>query len=171
MIPMSSQPQLLQIALNPGDVVYPPNWVVRDMVDFFKPSGRILEPSAGDGVFFRNTSHRNGVVRDCEGTGFVSWRERVDWIVGNPPYKVFNAWLRHSFNLADNILYIFPLNRFYNDFGMLKDIYQYGGIPTVRNSSNGPRRKSIFSDGLCRWFCPLSTGLHGRHVHDLYSQV
>jgi hypothetical protein len=50
---MSVQPQLLQIPLDPGDVVYTPDWVARDMVEFFKPSGRILEPCKGDGVFLK----------------------------------------------------------------------------------------------------------------------
>ena len=44
-----TQPQLLQIALDPGDVVYTPDWVARDMVDYFKPSGRILDPGGAAG--------------------------------------------------------------------------------------------------------------------------
>jgi hypothetical protein len=32
------------MALDPQDVVYTPDWVARDMVEYFKPSGRILEP-------------------------------------------------------------------------------------------------------------------------------
>ena len=37
----------------PKDVVYTPDNVARDMVQFFKPSGRILEPSKGEGVFLK----------------------------------------------------------------------------------------------------------------------
>ena len=48
---IAAQPQLLQIPLDPDDVVYTPDWVAKDMVEFFKPSGRILEPCKGDGVF------------------------------------------------------------------------------------------------------------------------
>ena len=51
---MPTQPQLLSIALNPSDVVYTPDDVARDVVNFFKPTGRILEPSAGDGAFLRH---------------------------------------------------------------------------------------------------------------------
>jgi adenine-specific DNA-methyltransferase len=48
-----TQPQLLQIALDKKDVVYTPDWVARDMVDFFKPTGRILEPACGDGAILK----------------------------------------------------------------------------------------------------------------------
>lgn len=46
-----SQLQLLNIALNEKDIVYAPDWVARDMVEFFRPS--ILEPCKGDGVFLK----------------------------------------------------------------------------------------------------------------------
>lgn len=145
MLMTASQPQLLQIALDPGDVVYTPDWVAKDMVDFFKPTGRILEPCAGDGVFLRYLPPDTDWCEIEKGQDFFAWREPVDWIVGNPPYKVFNAWLRHSFTLADNIAYVFPLNKIYNDFGMLKDIYRYGGIPIVRPYGRG--EKAFFPMG------------------------
>ncbi len=49
----TTQPQLLNIALNPRDVVYTPDDVARDVVAFFKPTGKILEPSAGKGAFLK----------------------------------------------------------------------------------------------------------------------
>lgn len=71
---MTSQPQLLQIALDPGDVVYTPDWVARDMVEYFKPSGRILEPCAGDGAFLEYLPGAEW----CEiekGRDFFAWNE------------------------------------------------------------------------------------------------
>ena len=50
---MTTQPQLLQIPLDAGDVVYTPDWVAKDMVDYFNPKGKILEPCSGDGVFLK----------------------------------------------------------------------------------------------------------------------
>ena len=32
---MNTQPQLLNIALDPGDVVYTPDWVAADMVSYY----------------------------------------------------------------------------------------------------------------------------------------
>lgn len=47
------QPQLLAINLNPRDKVFTPDDVARDIVAYFKPTGRILEPCAGDGAFLK----------------------------------------------------------------------------------------------------------------------
>lgn len=35
------------------DVVYTPDWCARDMVEHFKPNGRVLEPSKGGGAFLQ----------------------------------------------------------------------------------------------------------------------
>ena len=81
-----SQMQLLHINLNPADRVYTNDWVVADMVDFFKPSGRILDPCKGDGVFLKYLPGADW----CEiekGKDFFAWSNPVDWVFGNPPYS------------------------------------------------------------------------------------
>lgn len=35
------------------DVVYTPDWCARDIVQHFKPEGRVLEPSKGGGAFLQ----------------------------------------------------------------------------------------------------------------------
>lgn len=57
-----SQPQLIQGALSPGDVVYTPDWCARDMVEWFKPSGRVLEPCKGDGAIYKYLPGGGGLV-------------------------------------------------------------------------------------------------------------
>jgi hypothetical protein len=96
----AAQPQLLQIPLDPGDVVYTPDWVARDMVDFFKPSGRILEPCKGDGVFLKYLPPHTEWCEIQEGRDFFKWSEPVDWIVGNPPYAGFGEFIKHSMTIA-----------------------------------------------------------------------
>ena len=134
---MSSQPQLLQIALDPGDVVYTPDWVAKDMVDFFKPTGRILEPCAGDGVFLKYLPPKTEWCEIQKGRDFFSWRERVDFCFGNPPFKVFMSWLEHSFTIADNVIYVIPANKAFNSFRTLKAIFEYGGIVHMRVYGGG----------------------------------
>src|SRR4030042_684095 len=132
----ATQPQLLQIPLDPGDVVYTPDWVARDMVEYFKPIGRILEPCAGDGAFLKYLPGASW----CEitkGRDFFACHEHYDWIVGNPPYRIFSKWIRHSFTLGDNILYLLPTNKPFNGATLLHDIYNYGGIYAIREYGNG----------------------------------
>ena len=133
---MTSQPQLLQIALDKKDVVYTPDWVARDMVEFFKPSGRILEPSAGDGAFLKYLPGADW----CEiekGRDFYSVNEHYDWIVGNPPYSEKLPWLRKSMTTADNIVYLLPLNSPFNSSAIMLDLREWGGIVHMRYHGTG----------------------------------
>lgn len=125
---MSTQPQLFHIALVESDVVYTPLDVARDVVEFFKPTGRILEPCAGDGAFLRYLPPDTDWCEIEKGRDFFACHEHYDWIVGNPPYSRFYPWMEHSFELADNIVYILPLSRVYVSQRMLNAIYHYGGI-------------------------------------------
>ncbi|MDR2165392.1 MAG: class I SAM-dependent methyltransferase [Zoogloeaceae bacterium] len=81
-----------------GQVFTPPG-IVASMLDLCRNNGRILEPSAGDGAFFRNLQ-REG--RECVALEIdsgiappgvrikdffaLSLREKFDTIIGNPPY-------------------------------------------------------------------------------------
>ena len=128
---MPTQPQLLSIALKQSDVVYTPDDVARDVVNFFKPTGRILEPSAGDGAFLRHLPPHTEWCEIEKGRDFFAWREPVDWCIGNPPYSIFSEWMRHSFKIADNIVYVIPINKAYNSDRMMREISEYGSIRTI----------------------------------------
>jgi hypothetical protein len=135
---MNTQPQLLHVPLAEKDVVYTPDNMAREIVDFFKPTGRILEPCKGDGAFLRYMPAADW-CEIAKGRDFFLYQDKVDWIVGNPPYSIFNIWLRHSFEIADNIVYLIPLNKIFNDFGMLKDIYAYGGVKQIYAIGRGEK--------------------------------
>ncbi len=135
---MSTQPQLLQIPLDPGDVVYTPDWVARDMVEFFKPSGRILEPCKGDGVFMKYLPASTEWCEIQEGRDFFKFNERVDWVFGNPPYgNMLTEWMEHSYKLAHNIVYLLPSNTQWNSLRRIKRAAKYGGIVHTRMYGNG----------------------------------
>lgn len=125
------QAQLLPIALNPRDVVYTPDDVARDVVEFFKPTGRILEPSAGDGAFLRYLPPDTDWCEIEKGRDFFACHEHYDWIIGNPPYSIYSSFLKHSFELADNIVYVFPAPKPFNSMPVLEGIFGYGGIRTM----------------------------------------
>lgn len=133
----STQPQLLQIALNPCDVVYTPDWVARDMVEYFRPDGRILDPCCGDGVFLR---HLPTDALWCEidrGVDFFAWHDHVDWCFGNPPYAQFSQWLDHSMQIANDICYLIPANKAFNSYSMLNRVMKWGGMPSIRIYGTG----------------------------------
>ena len=131
------QPQLLQISLKPSDVVYTPDDVARDVVNYFKPTGRILEPSAGDCAFLRHLPPHTEWCEIEKGRDFFAEHSHFDWIIGNPPYSIFSYWLRHSFEIADNICYLIPINKVFNVYEMMRDINKFGGIKTIYVLGNG----------------------------------
>lgn len=132
-----AQPQLLPIALDSRDVVYTPDWVVSDMIEQFRPSGKILEPCAGDGAFLRRLPTDAEWCEIQKGRDFFQRIERADWIIGNPPYRLIKEWLRHSFDLAHNIAYLMPMNSPFNSMERMRIIYEWGGIKAIRAYGNG----------------------------------
>lgn len=130
------QPQLLKIPLDPGDVVYTPDWLVYDMLEFFQPSGEILDPCRGKGAFWEK-------IPGClwceisEGVDFYSWTRRIDWAIGNPPYRQFVKWMFHSFEIAENILYLFPADKPYISMRFLNALRRWGDLRHMRIYGTG----------------------------------
>ena len=124
------QAALFPMASNPKDVVYTPDNVACDMVSLFQPTGRILEPSKGDGAILRYLPGADW-CEISEGKDFFACTRRYDWIFGNPPYSIFADWLRHSFTLADDIVYLIPIIRCWVSSRIIKDIQAFGGIKMI----------------------------------------
>ena len=135
---MTAQPQLLRIALDKKDVVYTPDWVARDMVEFFKPTGRILEPAAGDGAILKYLPGADWCEIE-QGRDFYEWVTAVDWIVTNPPYSQFGKFLDHSFLIAPDILFLIPTNKPFNGFEIMTRIEAWGRIKHMRHYGPGSR--------------------------------
>jgi len=132
----SAQPQLLQIALDKKDVVYTPDWVAKDMVEFFKPSGRILEPACGDGAILKYLPGADW----CEiekGRDFFACQERYDWIISNPPFRQFFEFMLHGFSVAQDIVYFLPGDKPFNVYLTTKMIWERGGIVHARHYGDG----------------------------------
>jgi len=122
------QLSFLPSKINQNDVVYTPDAVARDIVNYFNPSGMCLDPCLGDGAFYKYLPSGREWCEIEKGRDFFFWSKPVDWIVGNPPYSIFSDWLRHSMELAPNIVYLIPIAKVYSVEGRMKEIYQWGGI-------------------------------------------
>jgi hypothetical protein len=129
-----TQPQLIADNFVLKDIVYTPEVVARDMVNFFEPSGRVLEPCRGEGVFMKYLPGADWCeIR--EGRDFFACHNQYNWIIGNPPYSCFGKWIYHAMDIAENIVYLVPcakpfysekLYRTMQDWGMIKHIRIYG---------------------------------------------
>ena len=106
----SKQIQSKQNKKSPNDIIYTPKSVALKMIEMcnITPNMKVLDPSKGAGVFYDNLPecHKDW----CEITDnkdFFSYTNKVDCIVGNPPYSLWSKWLEHTMKLTDKFCYIF----------------------------------------------------------------
>src|SRR3989304_4584911 len=116
---------------NGNDVVLTPEWVAKNIVEPFAPSGRCLDPCKGDGAFFKHLPAGSDFCELKDDKDFFNWTEPVDWIVSNPPYSIFNEWIDHSFHVAENVVYLLSAIKPWGSFSLLKKIHQYGGMKEI----------------------------------------
>ena len=116
---------------DPSDIVYTPDSVAADIVSFFPICMPCLDPCAGDGVFLKFLPQGAEYCEIRNGKDFFNYSKSVDWIVGNPPYSIFKDFLAHSFNIAENIVYIVPTNKIFQSFKVMDLIERNGGIHTM----------------------------------------
>lgn len=115
------------------DKVYTPENIAKLIINKFNLSGKVLDPFKGQGAFYHN--YPETVKKDwCEideGKDFFEYKEHVDWIISNPPYSIYDEVMNHSFEIADNIVYLVPLNKIVSSLGRVKKIQEFGGVPYI----------------------------------------
>lgn len=93
------------------DIVYTPPQLALDIIEHYQPQGRILDPCRGDGAFFNQLTNCDW----CElsqGRDFLSYDNKVDWIITNPPWSKMREFLSHGMQIADNIVYLTSINHY-----------------------------------------------------------
>jgi hypothetical protein len=90
-----------------SDIVLTPTDLAQRIINHVRPSGRVLDPCRGEGAF----DHL--LVTDwceiSEDKDFFQWGERVDWIIGNPPWSQFGDFNRHALDTADNVVWLYHI--------------------------------------------------------------
>lgn len=126
---MMSQPYLIKSrdVVDQRDVVFTPDYVAADMVAHFRPTGRVMDPCAGDHVFGRYLPANYEHCEIAAGVDFYAFADRVDWLIGNPPYGDFSRWLDHSLDVADQVCYLIPANKIFNSQRMIERVAGWGG--------------------------------------------
>lgn len=95
---------------NNSDVFYTPRSLVIKILDYFEPSGKLLEPYSGDGAFLDFMGNADWCEID-KGRDYFQYNNQVDWEVTNPPFSLIRQGLTHSTNLGHkNILWVVPIS-------------------------------------------------------------
>ena len=140
-----------------GDRVWTPEIVAEDMVKWFKPTGIVLEPCNGIG----NISKFIPNCLTCEiddGVDFFQFKDRVDWIITNPPYSIFSKIIKHGLTLSNNSVWLLPTWKMFSGYGLLKSIKDHGGIKHMRHYGTGTK---------LGW-SPLANAISAIHIQKEY---
>jgi len=131
--------------MNEHDIVYTPDTLAKSIVNRYRPSGKVLEPCRGNGAFTKYMPNCDWCELQSH-RDFFDYTEHVDWIVSNPPYSLWNEWLVHSFEIADNIVYLIPFAKIMRTWKTIRSIFEYGGI--VEIVFVGPGNRAGFRYGF-----------------------
>ena len=129
---MELQGSLWDAPINPKDVVYTPDYVSKNIIEFLKPSGRCLDPCKGEGAFLKFMPQGSEYCELNEGSDFLLHDNgKYDWIIGNPPYSIFDKFLEKSFKIADNVSFLVPTNKVFQRQIIMDMINNYGGLKSI----------------------------------------
>lgn len=123
-----------------NDVVMTLPQSAQQIMNHYNPQGTILEPCRGTGIFYNLMDpNKRDWCEISEGVDFFDYSKKVDWIITNPPFSIFDDFLKKSFEVADNVVFFCPLNKVFKSMKIDRMIQQYGGIAEVIHMGGGGR--------------------------------
>lgn len=122
---------------NPADKVYTPDHIAADVVSVFSPTGVVMEPCRGKGAISKYLPVDHLWCEIDDGRDFLLFNGKVDWIVTNPPYSKFTEILSKALYVADNIVFITPVNKVLGSMVRLKMINKAHGIKQIHFIGSG----------------------------------
>lgn len=122
-----------------GDRVWTPDYVAKDLVNWFAPSGVVLEPCYGNGNIYKFLPENSEWCEIDKGVDFYDYKKNVDWIITNPPYSHFSKFIKHGISISKNNVWLLPTWKIFSGFGLLKAIRNYGGIKHIRHYGTGTK--------------------------------
>ena len=116
------------------DLVMTPEYLAIDIIEHFKPTGRVLDPSRGLGAFYNNfNTEDKDWCELAEDKDFFSYDKKVDWIITNPPWSKMREFLEHGMKISNNIVYLTTINH-YTTKRRIRDMKQNGfGLKEIYN--------------------------------------
>lgn len=120
-----------------NDSVQTPDALARQIVAAFPIAGRTLEPCSGEAAFLRALPAGTEWCEIKEGRDFFDYTGKADWIVTNPPYSIYDAFLAKCFEVADNVVLLVPLSKTLKSIRIERMVDAYGGLKEIRILGGG----------------------------------
>lgn len=93
-----------------NDIVYTPKPIALKAIEIcdITENMSVLDPSRGGGIFYNNLPNcKKSYCEISENKDFFKWNEKVDLVIGNPPFSLWTKWLEHTVSITDKFCYIF----------------------------------------------------------------
>ena len=130
--------------INPSDIVYTPDLVAKNIIESLSPKGKCLDPCKGKGAFLKFMPKGSDYCELREGKDFLKYNNNADWVIGNPPYSIFEEFLKKSFEISKNVSFIVPTNKVFQRQIIMNRINKYGGIKAIMIYGQGQKIKFPF---------------------------
>jgi hypothetical protein len=114
-----------------SDSVQTPIKIADLIIARFNPQGLILEPCRGDGNIYNLLPEPKDWCEISQGKDFFDYHEKVNWIITNPPYSIYDKFLEHCFETADNVVLLCPIAKAFKSMRTEKLVDNYGGLKTI----------------------------------------
>lgn len=114
-----------------SDIVYTPDNISMKIINWLNPTGKCLDPCKGDGAFLKYMPAGSDYCEIKEGKDFLKYNQKVDWVIGNPPYSIFEDFLRKGFEISDNVSYLIPTNKIFQRQIIMNMINRWGGVKSI----------------------------------------
>jgi hypothetical protein len=101
------------------------------IIKYFNPSGLILEPCRGSGSFYNNIQGKKDWCEIDEKRDFFDYDKKIDWIITNPPYSIYDKFLLKAFEVSNNIVFLVPLAKAFKSQKIEEAISNYGGLKEI----------------------------------------
>lgn len=116
----------------PNDVVMTPKVLAKQILQQFpEATGSFLEPCKGDGAFFDAMPEPKDWCEISKGRDFLTSRKKADWIFTNPPFSIYDIFLKKCLQAADNVVLLVPLSKTFKSSKIEKEVAKYGGLKRV----------------------------------------
>jgi len=109
------------------------------IVGYFKPAGRCLDPCRGEGAFFDAMPEPKDWCEIAEGRDFLAYDGRAEWIITNPPYSIYDAFLERALAVADNVVFFVPVAKAFKSARVERMVRDYGGLKEIVFMGGGGR--------------------------------
>ena len=121
----------------PNDLIMTNPDTAKWIVDYFNPQGLALDPCMGNGAFYDAFNCNKDWCEITKGKDFFDYTNKVDWIITNPPFSIFDDFLLKSFDISDNVVFFCPLTKVFKGKRLDIKICEYGGIKEIIHMGGG----------------------------------